>query len=85
MHFRILQTCRITYEARLSVHKRRNPGEQAQWSHDQWTNLTFSRVENELGKKYYEKEMEIKNDNNLFIIKSFGLSNCNEPSLELSW
>jgi hypothetical protein len=42
------------------------PGEQAQWSHDQWTNLTPSWVENELGKKYdklslyYEQEVEIK-------------------------
>jgi len=43
-------------------------GEQAQWSHDQWSNLTFSLVENELGKKYderplyYEQEVEIKSD-----------------------
>jgi hypothetical protein len=42
------------------------PGEQAQCSHDQWTNLTYSQIENELGKKYdesplyYEQEVEIK-------------------------
>jgi len=46
----------------------RQPGEEAQCSHDQWTNLTFSRDENELGKKYderflyYKQEVEIKSD-----------------------
>jgi len=66
MRFRILQASRTTYDARLSVHKRSNPENKRMQPRSMHKPLAFSRVENELGKKYDERplyneqEVEIK-------------------------